>query len=111
MPCFIQNLGRASDASRGAGAGLLARTASKATVLPRSKRGARNSVHGLFRRVLAVAVVLGVALGALLDRPATVKVEFGARIVVKAEGKGLGTMAKAVHPSGLVRYVHSAVLG
>ena len=108
VPCVIQSLSRASGDLRGDGSGRRSREASNASVMPRLGRRAWRRVRVVFQAVLAIAVMLGVACGASSVSPEEVSVEFGARIVFKAGGKGLGTMAKAGHPIGGDRLLYSA---
>jgi hypothetical protein len=65
----------------------------------------------MFQAVLALAVTFGVACDVVRHRPESVSVEFGARIVVKAGGNGLGTLAKAGHAIGRDRFLQTAGLG
>ncbi len=111
MPCVIYCPNRASDDLRGVGPGRRAREAGNGPVAPRVRNRPRTDVRVLFQALLAFAVTLGVACGSVWDRPESVSVEFGARIVVKAAGKGLGTMAKAGNAIGRDRLLRTAGLG
>ena len=108
MPCVIHCSHRASDGFRGVGPGRRAREAVNGPVAPRDRSRAWASVHGLFHATVALVVALGVACGPVRELPGSVSVEFGARIVVKAGGKGLGTMAKAGHAIGRDRLLRTA---
>ena len=111
MPCVIYCPNRASDDLRGVGPGRRAREAGNGPVAPRAFKRAWKKVHVLFWALFAFAASLGVACGSVWDRPESVSVEFGARIVVKAAGKGLGTMAKAGNAIGRDRLLRTAGLG
>ena len=108
MPCVIHCLHGASDDFRGVGSGRRAREAGNGPVALRGRGRAWAAVHGLFHATVALAVALGVACGSVRNLPDGVSVEFGARIVVKAGGKGLGTMAKAGHAIGRDRLLRTA---
>ena len=111
VPCVIYRPNRASDDLRGVGTGRRAREAGNGLAAPRACKRAWNSVLVLFLATVACAATLGVACGAIWDRPESVSVEFGARIVVKAGGKGLGTMAKAGNAMVRDRLLRTAGLG
>lgn len=65
-------------------------------------------VHGLFFRVIALVLVVGVTCSWVkASVEAEAHIEFTAGIVAQAAPKWLGNMAKAVHPCGvdvLLRY-------
>jgi hypothetical protein len=109
VPCVIQSPSRASDNLREAGTGRWHRMASNATAEPRAIGGVWSLVHVLFRNALAWALFVSVAYGLVSGAASvTASVKIGARIVVKAGGTGLGTMAKAGHPNGMDRLLYSA---
>ncbi len=108
VPCVIHCPHGASDGFRGVGSGRRARMAVNGPVAPRGRNRVWASVHGLFQAAVALAVTLGVACGTVRELPDSVSVEFGARIVLKAGGKGLGTMAKAGHAIGRDRLLCTA---
>jgi len=99
--CVTQRLNRALRDLRGTGAARRVRPASNASVTPSpSRSGGASHVHGLFHWLcVAAAYIIVVNHGSFVEMVPSVHVEIGARIVVKARGIGLGTMAKASVPS------------
>ena len=108
MPCVFHCPRRASDGFRGVGSGRRARKAVNGPVAPRGRSHTWTYVPVLFQMAVVFAVTLGVACGAIEGDLESVSVEFGARIVVQAGGKGLGTMAKAGHAIGRDRLLCTA---
>ena len=99
MPCFTQFQSRGWDIFREWRPGGGKRKAANASVEPSAKTRGKWAVHGLFRAAVVTLALFGVTC-VVTSRVFGPKfhIELSARIVVKAEGRWLGTMAKAVNP-------------
>jgi hypothetical protein len=99
MPCFTHYQRRAWDIFQEGRSGGERRMAANASAEPGAKARGKRAVRGLFLAAVVTLASFGVSCvvtpEALSPR---IHIELSARIVVKAEGRWLGTMSIAVNP-------------
>ena len=99
MPCVTQDQSGAWDIFREGRDGGGRRAAAKAVAKPSGVWHGSKVVHLLFHATVVFAVLFGVScLGKPLSLSEVSRIELSARIVIKADGRWLGNMAKAVTP-------------